>query len=67
MTFKHLLKIYVKQVEPHDMVVSSNYIIKHMLPCECFHLNNNTVLGWKDHASIEAIREVENNYNIILH
>jgi hypothetical protein len=67
MTFKHLLKIYVKQVESHDMVVSLRYIIKNMLPCECFHLGSDISLKWKDHASIKAIIEVENNYDIVLH
>ena len=65
MTYKRLLKISIRHT--HDAVVRPHYIIKHMTPCECFHLHNNTILGWKDKASMDAILETERNYHIILH
>lgn len=64
MTYKHLLKISARHIP--DIVVNPHYIVKHMNPCECFHLNNN-IVGWRDTVSIEALKEVETSYNIILH
>jgi len=41
MNYKHLLKISAKHT--NDLAIDPHYIIKHMHPCECFHLNNNHI------------------------
>lgn len=65
MTYKRLLKKCTKKINKHDLVVSKNYTIHNMIPCECFNLNNDTNIKWCDNVCTNVIKKIMIDYGMI--